>query len=348
MLVVAGAMAAAAAALFLSASDDVLQSHAFSSASITLILIEPEEGDGAARDAIRGMEKEFGDTVQLFTTTPTTAPGRTEHYVEDSPFGPPFFVLLPFRGKSKPRFLTPEGLAEDHGGLHAGLRSALGAELRERDRRSWKEYQCAELTAEDARRARQAGLHVLLLVEPTQAERTECTRLGAAMDTEPEVIVGTLQGGGVTVDTQVAWSQEGGEWESFRGEVLVDALEDFIRMRIRRPADLGDIVRLSPTELKREVEGGGVVLAVFTMRGCYHCKKLTPTWREVAAVFSKQSGGVTVGSVDLGRYGEDASRYLDGGAPTIRLFVRKDLRGTVFKGTRTADAIIKWVRRVAK
>jgi thioredoxin domain-containing protein 5 len=102
-----------------------------------------------------------------------------------------------------------------------------------------------------------------------------------------------------------------------------------------------DVVVLTDSTFASNV-GSGVWLVEFYAPWCGHCKRLAPTWDELAAA-AKKDGSFKVGKVDCTVEKETASKFGVQGYPTIKLL--KD--GNVveeYSGARTVEAFTNFVK----
>eukprot|EP01065_Artemidia_motanka_P005231 TRINITY_DN12520_c0_g1_i1.p1 TRINITY_DN12520_c0_g1~~TRINITY_DN12520_c0_g1_i1.p1 ORF type:complete len:384 (+),score=120.79 TRINITY_DN12520_c0_g1_i1:51-1154(+) len=360
----AGLAACAAAGLVITEADDQkISSVAFRSSVVTVLAIERDgEPSGLSAELSTVADKYSAEvssgSAVFIATTPALAPARTLPYLEHSQ--PPLAVLLPYRAKSKPRFLTDADVASHGGQRGAALREFVGAGMREAQAKRWKENDVAVMGGDDVGAVRNAGMHLLVYFHAPWCESCKdvdemYSRLGQVFRHDADVVFGSVNADehkgvaeehGVEGFPSLLWFQAGGaKGELMTGDRDLDAAEEFVRAKLGRPVPAdGDVVTLTRKAFEDAAAGSGKYVFVdIYSQGCFHCKHLAPVWREVADAFASDPR-VQIAKIDVIKYGAVVSRHVRGGVPTIVLFGPTGAE-EVYQGARTRPAIVRWLWR---
>ncbi|CAK9227481.1 unnamed protein product [Sphagnum jensenii] len=103
--------------------------------------------------------------------------------------------------------------------------------------------------------------------------------------------------------------------------------------------DESDVVVLGTGNFTAFLEANTYVLVEFYAPWCGHCQALMPEWAQAA---SELKGVVPLAKVDATQHDELGSKYGVQGYPTILFFI--DGVNKPYKGLRTRDEIVKWVK----
>eukprot|EP00049_Salpingoeca_infusionum_P017095 m.351735 g.351735 ORF g.351735 m.351735 type:complete len:463 (-) comp16334_c0_seq1:106-1494(-) len=102
-----------------------------------------------------------------------------------------------------------------------------------------------------------------------------------------------------------------------------------------------DVVTLGADNFDQVLADNEFVLVEFFAPWCGHCKKLAPEYAKAATAL--KADGVVLGAVDATIDKDLASKFEVRGYPTLKLF--KSGVATEYKGGRTADTIVSYIRK---
>jgi len=112
-----------------------------------------------------------------------------------------------------------------------------------------------------------------------------------------------------------------------------------------RAEEASDVVVLTDETFDESLKEGPI-LVEFYAPWCGHCKKLAPEYDRAAAMLKAEGIPARLGKVDCTVEEDVAKRYEIGGFPTIKLFLSPEDAGEVeYRGERTADAIVSWLKK---
>eukprot|EP00043_Microstomoeca_roanoka_P005529 m.56301 g.56301 ORF g.56301 m.56301 type:complete len:468 (+) comp13009_c0_seq1:288-1691(+) len=103
-----------------------------------------------------------------------------------------------------------------------------------------------------------------------------------------------------------------------------------------------DVVNLTEDTFDSTISSNDFVLVEFFAPWCGHCKRLAPEYAKAATTLKED--GIVLGAVDATIEKSLADRFGVRGYPTLKLF--KNGKPTEYKGGRTADTIVSYVRKV--
>eukprot|EP01006_Ploeotia_vitrea_P047018 TRINITY_DN67080_c6_g11_i2.p1 TRINITY_DN67080_c6_g11~~TRINITY_DN67080_c6_g11_i2.p1 ORF type:complete len:951 (-),score=276.40 TRINITY_DN67080_c6_g11_i2:310-3135(-) len=107
------------------------------------------------------------------------------------------------------------------------------------------------------------------------------------------------------------------------------------------------VVKLTDYNFKKIVnDANKEVFVEFYAPWCGHCKQLAPVLEEVAVELAGDSdfSDVVVGALDATYYKKSADKFEVKSFPTLRYFPKDDKEGKAYKGGRTKDALLKFLK----
>eukprot|EP00887_Chlorella_sp_A99_P005979 scaffold27.g5979.t1 len=108
-------------------------------------------------------------------------------------------------------------------------------------------------------------------------------------------------------------------------------------------SDAGAAVpHLTAAEFEESISDG----KVGELLACGHCRRLAPTWAELAAAY-KGSDRVAIASVDCTKEAELCTKYEVRGYPTLKLFHGGEAKEQ-YKGPRALDSLKEFVDKQAR
>jgi protein disulfide-isomerase A1 len=102
-----------------------------------------------------------------------------------------------------------------------------------------------------------------------------------------------------------------------------------------------DVVTLTTENFDSIIEENEFVLVEFFAPWCGHCKNLAPHYAKAATTLKED--GIVLGAVDATIEKDLASKFGVRGYPTLKLF--KNGKATEYKGGRTEDTIVSYIRK---
>jgi protein disulfide-isomerase-like protein len=103
----------------------------------------------------------------------------------------------------------------------------------------------------------------------------------------------------------------------------------------------GEIVVITDNTMDAELEVGSPILVKFYAPWCRHCKKLAPTWAELAKA---DLNGTRVGDVDCTTQSALRSRYGIRGYPMLLLLADNGSHIHRYSGPRTVEKLAEYAR----
>lgn len=112
-------------------------------------------------------------------------------------------------------------------------------------------------------------------------------------------------------------------------------------------SDAGAAVpHLTAAEFEESISDGKVHFIKLYAPWCGHCRRLAPTWAELAAAY-KGSDCVAIASVDCTKEAELCTKYEVRGYPTLKLFHGGEAKEQ-YKGPRALDSLKEFVDKQAR
>lgn len=110
-------------------------------------------------------------------------------------------------------------------------------------------------------------------------------------------------------------------------------------------AEEDHVIPLGSDSFDNSVSDGNVYFVKFFAPWCGHCKRLVPTWKELANEF-KDNNSVKIAHVDCTVHRQVCSKADIKGYPTLKVF-HKGEEYKLYKGPRDLDALKKFVQEAA-
>ncbi|GAB0094447.1 Thioredoxin domain-containing protein 5 homolog [Sergentomyia squamirostris] len=152
------------------------------------------------------------------------------------------------------------------------------------------------------------------------------------------------------------WIEDGKKVEKYSGGRSLEDLKAYVEKMLgdeAQPAKKDDTEKEEPTQVTLQLTGDsfehaiekGVTFVKFFAPWCGHCKRLAPTWEELAVKFVGNSN-VKIAKVDctLGENKELCSSQEVDGFPTLHLY-KNGAKLEEYNGSRSLDALHEFVQK---
>eukprot|EP01130_Rhizamoeba_saxonica_P016438 TRINITY_DN75_c0_g1_i1.p1 TRINITY_DN75_c0_g1~~TRINITY_DN75_c0_g1_i1.p1 ORF type:complete len:371 (+),score=111.93 TRINITY_DN75_c0_g1_i1:1-1113(+) len=145
--------------------------------------------------------------------------------------------------------------------------------------------------------------------------------------------------------------RKGDEPTAYSGGRTADDIVSYVnsesgsRARIAKPATAVEV--LTPETFDSIVlDGSKDVFVEFYAPWCGHCKKLAPTWEQLAGVFDNEEN-VVIANLDADAHKEIAGRFGVTGFPTLIFFSKDNKEGEKYNGGRELSDLLAHVNTAA-
>ncbi|KAI3433908.1 hypothetical protein D9Q98_003710 [Chlorella vulgaris] len=117
-----------------------------------------------------------------------------------------------------------------------------------------------------------------------------------------------------------------------------------IGARAEGDVDESAVVVLTDDNFDATISGAKFALVEFYAPWCGHCKSLMPEWAKAALALKEYSSDVILAKLDATEHKTAAGKHEVQGYPTLKWFVNGEV-AMDYSGGRTADDIIRWVKK---
>lgn len=130
--------------------------------------------------------------------------------------------------------------------------------------------------------------------------------------------------------------------------VKMFTVKAFLTLALATIATATNVVDLTPDNFKSTVLSGKPALVEFFAPWCGHCKKLAPTWEELADSFSASHKQVTIAKLDGDAHKDLSAQYGITGFPTIKYFDGSDGLPEDYTGGRGLEQLQEYITERTK
>jgi protein disulfide-isomerase A6 len=120
-------------------------------------------------------------------------------------------------------------------------------------------------------------------------------------------------------------------------------LKSLLTLALPLLVSASNVIDLTPSNFDSLILSGKPGLVEFYAPWCGHCKKLAPTWEELADSYAASSKSVTIGKVDGDAHKELSTKYGITGFPTIKWFDGSDALPEDYTGGRGLEQLQEYV-----
>jgi len=125
-------------------------------------------------------------------------------------------------------------------------------------------------------------------------------------------------------------------------------IKTFLAFALATIATASNVVDLTPANFDAIALSGKPALVEFFAPWCGHCKKLAPTWEELADSFSASHKQVTIAKLDGDAHKDLSAKYGITGFPTIKWFDGSDGLPEDYTGGRGLEQLQEYITERTK
>ncbi|RKF72813.1 Protein disulfide-isomerase tigA [Golovinomyces cichoracearum] len=137
--------------------------------------------------------------------------------------------------------------------------------------------------------------------------------------------------------------------EDYNGGRDLESLTEFVEGKTgvrtkKTKAPPSHVLILDDSSFKSEISSNKDVFVAFTSPRCGHCKKLAPTWEQIAEDFSRESD-VVIAKVDAqADNSKDTAKDQEiNSYPTIKFYAKGTIEPETYKGGRTEEEFVTYL-----